>query len=126
MVMKAPLLAVLAAGLPALAAAQAQPGPQPGALTPERVFSSPGLSGPAARGVEVSPDGRTVTYLKAEPDNQNKFDLWAAPVAGGKARLLVSGQTVEPAGQQLTEVEKNRRERQRVAALTGVVDYTWD
>ncbi|MGC1305133.1 MAG: DPP IV N-terminal domain-containing protein [Caulobacteraceae bacterium] len=128
--MKAPLLAVLAAGLPALAAAQVQPGLRPGAqlgaLTPERVFSSPGLSGPAARGVEVSPDGRTVTYLKAEPDNQDRFDLWAAPVAGGKARLLVSGQTVEPPGQQLTEVEKNRRERQRVAALTGVVDYTWD
>src|ERR1700734_2259063 len=106
--MKASLIAVLAAGLPTLAVAQAQPG----VLAPERVFSSPSLSGPAARGVEVSPDGRTVTYLKAEPDNQDKFDLWAAPAAGGPARLLVSGKTVEPAGQQLTEVEKNRRERQ--------------
>ncbi|WP_158918427.1 S9 family peptidase [Caulobacter sp. S45] len=122
--MKASLLAALAAGLPVLAFA-AEPPPQ-GALTPERVFSSPSLSGPSARGVEVSPDGRWVTYLKAETTNQNKLDLWAAPVAGGQARLLVSGQTLEPPGQQLTEVEKNRRERQRVAALSGVIDYRWD
>src|ERR1700743_1157501 len=113
--MKAILLAAGLAGLPAAALAQ-------GALTPERVFSSPSLSGPAARGVEVSPDGRWVTYLKPEASNQNKLDLWTAPLQGGAARLVVSGQPLEPPGQQLTEVEKNRRERQRVAALSGVID----
>jgi dipeptidyl-peptidase-4 len=123
--MKASLFAVLAAGLPSFAAAGAPPNAT-GALTPERVFASPSLSGPAARNVDVSPDGRWVTYLKSEAEHQNKLDLWAAPVAGGQPRLLVSGQTVEPAGQQLTEVEKNRRERQRVAALSGVIDYRWD
>src|ERR1700759_4207993 len=76
-----------------------------GALTPERVFSSPSLNGPAARGVEVSPDGKWVTYLKPEPADQYKLDLWAAPVAGGEARLLVAGSKVEPAGQELTEAE---------------------
>lgn len=128
--MKASLFAVLAAGLPTFAFAQAPssstPPTAPGALTPERAFASPGLSGPAARNVDVSPDGRWVTFLKPEPANQNKLDLWAAPVAGGEARLLVSGDTLEPPGQQLTEVEKNRRERQRVAALSGVIDYRWD
>jgi dipeptidyl-peptidase-4 len=94
-------------------------------LTPERVFASPSLSGPAARGVEVSPDGKWITWLKPEAQNQYKFDLWAAPTAGGEARLLVSGEAVEPRGQALSEEEKSRRERQRLAALSGVVSYEW-
>jgi dipeptidyl-peptidase-4 len=97
-----------------------------GALTPERAFASPSLSGPAARGVEVSPDGRFVTYLKPEPNNQYKLDLWAAPAAGGEAKLLVSGESVEPTGVAISDEEKARRERQRTAALSGVVDYHWD
>ena len=95
-------------------------------LTPERVFASPALSGPAARGVAVSPDGRWVTWLKAAPGNQYKLDLWIAPTGGGEARLLVAGQRVEPEGAALSEEEIGRRERQRVAALSGVVAYDWD
>jgi dipeptidyl-peptidase-4 len=95
-------------------------------LTPERVFASPALSGPAARGPAISPDGAWVTWLKASPDNQYRLDLWVAPVAGGEARLLVRGDTVEPKGATLTEEEVSRRERQRVAALSGVVSYDWD
>jgi dipeptidyl-peptidase-4 len=116
--MKPVVVAALLAALPVHAASEA--------LTPERVFSSPSLNGPAARGVEVSPDGTWVTYLKPEPGDQYKLDLWAAPVAGGAARLLVSGDKVEPAGQQLTEAEKNRRERQRLASVSGVIEYRWD
>ncbi|HEX4504813.1 MAG TPA: DPP IV N-terminal domain-containing protein, partial [Alphaproteobacteria bacterium] len=116
--MKSLCVAAALVALPAYAA--------PEALTPERVFSSPSLNGPAARGVEVSPDGKWVTYLKPEPTDQYKLDLWAAPVAGGEARLLVSGEKVEPPGQQLTEAEKNRRERQRLASVSGVIEYRWD
>ena len=95
-------------------------------LTPERVFASPALSGPAARGVEVSPDGRFVTFLKPEPTNQYKLDLWAAPASGGEPRLLVSGEAVEPSGKAISDEEKARRERQRIAAVSGVVEYHWD
>jgi dipeptidyl-peptidase-4 len=95
-------------------------------LTPERVFASPALSGPAARSVEVSPDGKVVTFLKPEPTNQYKLDLWAMPAAGGPAKLLVSGEAVEPSGKAISDVEKARRERQRIAAVSGVVDYHWD
>ncbi|MHB8286696.1 MAG: S9 family peptidase, partial [Caulobacteraceae bacterium] len=105
---------------PAIAGAQNQP------LTPERVFASPSLAGPAARGVQVSPDGKLVTYLRPEATNQHKLDLWAAPTAGGESRLLVSGAAVEPANQVLSEAEKGRRERQRLAAVSGVIDYAWD
>jgi dipeptidyl-peptidase-4 len=99
---------------------------EPGALTPERVFASPSLHGPTARAVKVSPDGRLLTYLKAEPNNQYKLDLWSVATAGGEPRLLVSGEAVEPAGQALSDEEKARRERQRTASLSGVIDYQWD
>jgi len=117
--------ALMTASVSATAAAASQP------LTPERAFASPGLAGPAARGVALSPDGRWVTWLKAEPDNQFKLDLWAAPIAGvgaaaPEAKLLVSGAAVEPEGQALSEEEKSRRERQRIAALSGVTSYSWD
>ena len=95
-------------------------------LTPERVFASPALSGPTARGVAVSPDGRWVTWLKGAADNQYRLDLWIAPTAGGEARLLVAGRSVEPEGAALSEEEVSRRERQRITALSGVVAYDWD
>lgn len=92
----------------------------------ERVFSAPALSGPAPRGVQLSPDGAVVTYLKPESDDQTTFDLWALPVKGGPARLLVDGSTVESRGAALTEAEKGRRERQRIGGNHGVVEYRWD
>jgi dipeptidyl-peptidase-4 len=120
-----PLAAALAMTVTAHAA-DLTPAWPAGALTPERVFASPSLNGPAARGVEVSPDGRFVTYLKPEPTNQYKLDLWAAPAGGGEAKLLVSGEAVEPTGVAISDEEKAARERQRTAALSGVVSYHWD
>jgi len=92
----------------------------------ERVFAAPALNGPAPRVVRLSPDGALVTYLRPEPDDQTTFDLWARPVAGGAPRRLVEGAAVEPRGAALSEAEKSRRERQRIAGDHGVVDYRWD
>jgi dipeptidyl-peptidase-4 len=92
----------------------------------ERVFSPPALNGPAPRGVQLSPDGAFVTYLKPEPGDQTTFDLWALPVKGGAARRLIDGSAVEPKAAVLTEAEKGRRERQRIAGTHGVVEYKWD
>jgi dipeptidyl-peptidase-4 len=91
-----------------------------------RVFSPPALNGPTPRDVQLSPDGAFVTYLQPEPNDQNTFDLWALPVKGGAPRQLVDGAAVEPKSTVLTEAEKGRRERQRIAGDHGVVDYTWD
>jgi dipeptidyl-peptidase-4 len=125
--MSFPAFATLAAAMITASAASAETPPWArGALTPERVFASPSLTGPVARGVEVSPDGRLVTYLKAEPTNRFKLDLWAVPAAGGEPRLLVSGEAVEPTDKAISDEEKARRERQRTAALSGVLDYDWD
>jgi dipeptidyl-peptidase-4 len=92
----------------------------------ERVFAPPALNGPAPRGVQLSPDGAFVTYLKPEAGDQTTYDLWALPVKGGAARRLIEGSAVEPKDVALTEAEKGRRERQRIAGNHGVVEYKWD
>ena len=112
------LLAVLlCSGPPALVRAEH--------LTPERVFATPDLSGPTARGVQISPDGRMVSFLRAKPDDRTIQDLWVMPASGGEAHLLVDAYAVEPKGQALSEVEKGRRERERISSR-GIVEYKWD
>jgi len=94
-------------------------------LTPERVFASPDLSGPQARGVALAPDGSAVTYLKAKTDDVDVTDLWIADVAGGPPRLLIDGRALSPGAHELSEAEKSRRERLGLKTR-GVVEYHWD
>ncbi len=94
-------------------------------LTVERAFADPDINGPTARGVQISPDGRFVTFLRAKPEDQTVQDLWAMPVAGGEPRRLIDSAALEPNGQELSEAEKARRERQRISAR-GIVEYRWD
>lgn len=99
------------------AAAQAQP------LTPERVYADPDLNGPAARNVQLSPDGTLATFLKPGADDQNRLDLWAADSKGGAPFLLLDARKLGSA--ELSEAEKSRRERMRVSQH-GIVEYHWD
>jgi dipeptidyl-peptidase-4 len=94
-------------------------------LPAARVFAPPALSGPAARNVQISPKGDLVGFLKARPDDQTTFDLWAIPTGPGAARRLVDGEAVEPKTAALSEEEKSRRERERSAGLHGVTTYAW-
>ncbi|WP_324942532.1 S9 family peptidase, partial [Phenylobacterium sp.] len=94
-------------------------------LTPERVFASPDLSGPQARGVALAPDGSAVTYLKAKTDDVDITDLWIADVKGGAPHMLIDGRALSPKGRELSEAEKSRRERMGLKTH-GVVEYHWD
>jgi dipeptidyl-peptidase-4 len=94
-------------------------------LTPERIFADPSINGPAARNVQLSPDGELVTYLKAKPDDQNALDLWAADTKGGAPFMLVDSRALAPQQAELSEAEKSRRERMRITQH-GVVEYHWD
>src|SRR3546814_4713594 len=58
-------------------------------LTLDRVFGEPSLAGPSLRGLKLSPDGTLVTLLKARPDEQERYDLWAIDTATGAQRMLV-------------------------------------
>jgi dipeptidyl-peptidase-4 len=94
-------------------------------LPPHRIFESPDISGPRARGVKLSPDGASVTYIKTRADDLAISDLWIADVAGGEPRMLLDGKQLAPPDRELSEAEKARRERAGVATR-GVVDYAWD
>ncbi|MFI4950067.1 MAG: S9 family peptidase [Caulobacterales bacterium] len=94
-------------------------------LTPQRVFASPDLSGPHARGVKLAPDGSAVTYLKAKADEVDVTDLWIADVKGAAPRMLIDGRALSAGGHELSEAEKSRRERLGLKNQ-GVVEYGWD
>ncbi len=93
-------------------------------LTPERVFSDPGISGPRAGAVRLSPDGTLLTYLQPKKTNGLVQDLWAIPVKGGDPFILVDADKLSDSNKVLSEAEKSRRERMRVSAR-GVVSFSW-
>jgi dipeptidyl-peptidase 4 len=90
----------------------------------ERVFSSPSLSGPTPREAKLSPDGRFATLLKNRADDKDRYDLWAIDTATGAARMLVDSQKIG-SGAAISEEEKMRRERARIAGTKGITDYGW-
>ncbi|MFI4891645.1 MAG: S9 family peptidase, partial [Steroidobacterales bacterium] len=94
-------------------------------LTIDRLFDAPALAGPLITAARISPDDTRVTYLKAKPDDRNRLDLWEFDIATGRSRLLVDANALAPAGTVLAEQEKSRRERQRTAALSGILDYAF-
>jgi dipeptidyl-peptidase-4 len=94
-------------------------------LTIERLYASPSLSGPAPSGVQYSPDGKRVTFLKAREDEASRYDLWQFDVATGEQSMLVDSKLLEPEEVELSEEEKALRERKRIAGRKGIVDYDW-
>lgn len=94
-------------------------------LTIERIFGGGSLSGPTPRGVQISPDGTRVTFLRAKADDQYQLDLWEYNIKDKSTRLLVDSKKVEPQAKELSDEEKARRERARTAGLKGIIGYQW-
>jgi dipeptidyl-peptidase-4 len=103
-------------------AALAQDAPKK--LTLDALFQSPGISGPTLRGLQLSPDGKLATLLKARPDEASRFDLWAIDTTTGAERMLVDSKRVG-SGAELSEAEKMQRERLRIGGEKGIVAYDW-
>lgn len=93
-------------------------------LTLEAIFGGGGLDGPVPRNLEISPDGARVTFLRARSDDQNRLDLWEYHIKDKVTRRLVDADTLD-SGAELSDAEKGRRERARIAGLSGVVSYQW-
>src|SRR5688572_32179299 len=108
----AALLLTIVAGAPASAEK----------LPLERLFTAPDLNGPNLRGVKISPDGKLIAYLKARDDDKDRFDLWAYDIPHARHRRLVDSRTLAGADRALSADEEARRERQRTAALSGIVE----
>ncbi len=117
------LTAFLAMTLIATAAHAAEP--PASRLTLEAITGDAPLSGPTLMKPQVAPDGSRVTFLRGKDANRNQLDLWAYDVASGQTRMLVDSRVVLPGEETLSDEEKARRERQRIAGLSGIVDYQW-
>lgn len=94
-------------------------------LTLEAITGSAPLTGPTLTRPQVAPDGSRVTFLRGKDSDRNRLDLWEYDIASGQTRLLVDSSVVLPGDEVLSDEEKARRERQRIAALSGIVDYQW-
>ncbi|MDP9415666.1 MAG: DPP IV N-terminal domain-containing protein, partial [Pseudomonadota bacterium] len=93
-------------------------------LTLERVFQSPSVQGAAPRLPKLSPDGRFATVLRNRAEDRDRYDLWAVDTATGEARMLVDSAKIGTGGD-ISEEEKMRRERARIAGTRGIVAYAW-
>jgi dipeptidyl-peptidase-4 len=93
-------------------------------LTLDRLFADPALGGPGVRALKVSPDGARVTFLRGRQDNQYQMDLWEYNIKDKALRALVDSKKLVP-NENLSAEEKAIRERNRTAALSGILNYYW-
>ncbi len=89
----------------------------------DRLFASPALAGPRLAGWQLSPDGARVFYLRGAADDKDRLDLWEYALAERRHTLLVDSRRLGADAQDLDAEELARRERQRVAALSGILNY---
>ncbi len=92
-------------------------------LSLERLFTSPDLSGASLRAPQISPDGRLVAYLRGKQSAAGQFDLWVYDIERRQHRLLVDSAELAPQETALSAEEAQRRERQRISSLSGIVEY---
>jgi dipeptidyl-peptidase-4 len=118
------VLSLLLAALPMTATAEHPEDARQG-LTLEALTGDAPLSGPTLTKPKIAPDGSRVTFLRGKDTDRFRLDLWEYDVASGQTRLLVDSKVVLPGDEVLSDEEKARRERQRIASLSGIVDYFW-
>jgi len=97
----------------------------PDRLALKRIFDSPALSGPSLRQARLSPAGDRVTFLRGSEDDSNKLDLWEYNLELDRTRRLIAADEVLAEPAELSDAEKARRERARIADLSGIVQYRW-
>src|SRR6266481_5927336 len=74
-----------------------QPATAPGkALTVERIYSQPSLSGRLTRGLVWTPDGKALSYFETKGSGKEaRTELWVMDAASGERRLLVASDKLE-------------------------------
>src|ERR1700730_10551317 len=107
---------------PALVACVAASAPHAAELTIDRLFDAPALAGPTIVGLKISPDGARVTYLQGKPEDNDRLDLWEYNIREGRARILVDSKVLAPTKEKLSDEELSRRERQRTAGRSGILE----
>jgi dipeptidyl-peptidase-4 len=93
-------------------------------LTLARIFGDPALAGPTPRAVKVSPDGQRVGFLRGRATDQHQLDFWCYDVKDATLLMRVDSKALVPE-EKLSDAERGRRERERIADYHGIVDYDW-
>jgi dipeptidyl-peptidase 4 len=66
------------------------------ALTVERIYSQPSLSGRLTRGLAWTPDGKRLSYFETKGSaKEARTELWEMDAASGERRLLVASDKLE-------------------------------
>jgi dipeptidyl-peptidase-4 len=66
------------------------------ALTVERIYSQPSLSGRLTRGLAWTPDGKSLSYFETTGSGkESKTELWALDAASGERRVLIGADKLE-------------------------------
>ncbi|HEY6269044.1 MAG TPA: DPP IV N-terminal domain-containing protein [Candidatus Acidoferrum sp.] len=90
------LATFLFSGLFAPSTVAQQPAAAGKALTVERIYSQPSLSGRLTRGLAWTPDGKQFSYFETKGlGKEAKTELWAMDAASGERRLLVAADKLE-------------------------------
>src|SRR6267378_2648319 len=80
----------------ATSTAAQQPSGAGKALTVERIYSQPSLSGRLTRGLVWTPDGKRLSYFETKGSaKEARTELWVMDAASGERRLLVSSDKLE-------------------------------
>src|SRR5438876_7722362 len=73
-----------------------QPTGEAKALTVERIYSQPSLSGRLTRGLLWTPDGKALSYFETKGSGKEaRTELWVMDAASGERRLLVASDKLE-------------------------------
>src|SRR5580692_10697525 len=90
------LATFLFSGLFAPSIVAQQPAAAGKALTVERIYSQPSLSGRLTRGLAWTPDGKQLSYFETKGSGREaKTELWAMDAVSGERRLLVATDKLE-------------------------------
>ncbi len=90
------LIAVLSTVLASSSAAQQAATAQGKALTIERIYSQPSLSGRLTHGLAWTPDARELSYFETKGTGKEaKTELWVMDAASGERRVLVDAEKLE-------------------------------
>lgn len=90
------------------------------ALSIERIFQSPSLEGSSQKKLQVSPDGKRVTFLQGKKTDYERLDLWEYDIKSGKTQILFDSDDLSSGPEILSDEEKARRERMRLSG-SGII-----
>jgi dipeptidyl-peptidase-4 len=92
------------------------------ALTVDRIYSQPSLSGRLTRGVAWTPDSKQLSFFESKgAGKEAKTELWVMDVANGQRRLLLSAEKLES----LLPAEAERTTQATGLGRHAPAEYQW-